>query len=455
MHKNRLPESLLLCLILIGSLLFLYIIPEFKAGSINFKKIDLLADVKTYTKDRIFRAAQDSNIVKQDSVGKLVEERCKPGITCIEDYSGDSTALKFFFKALAETRKTHKPLRIAFYGDSFIEGDILCGSFRDTLQNIFGGRGVGYVPITSAVAGFRNTIKHNFRNWQTSSLIGKKDSTLEIGPGGYAFVPLDGNWVEYKGSKQRYLGEFSIIKFFYRNFDEAAVQYTIDNDTTLNIDELKNSGSLQEWSYVGKKIKSVKFEFYPHDSLRLYGASFEDKEGIYVDNFSLRGNSGISLGGMSDKMLQSFSRYRDYKLVILQFGLNSIIEDSLNYRAYTNRMVDVVNKLKKAFPKSSFLLLSVSDRSSNKTGRFETMNAIPAMRNAQRAIAEKSKVAFWDMYEAMGGENSMVTFAQSRPPLAAKDYTHLTFKGGKKIASLLVKSLLYEEEKYDKRKKKK
>jgi hypothetical protein len=455
MSKNKLSDSFWLCLILIASLLFLYVIPEFSVGPLRFKRIDLLADLKTYQRDRVFRAVQDSIEIKQDSVVRLVEERCKPGITCIEDYSGDSSALKIFFRALAETKKTGKKVRIAFYGDSFIEGDVFCGSFRDTLQSIFGGRGVGYVPITSTVTGFRNTIRHSFDNWLTSSLIVKKDTTLEIGPGGYAFVPLEGNWVEYRASKQRFLREFNIVKLYYRNFDEAAVQYTIDNDTTLNIDELKNSGSLQEWTYTANKMKSIKFEFYPADSLRLYGAAFESRDGLYVDNFSLRGNSGMSLMGLSDKMLKSFSAFRDYKLIILQFGLNSVIEDSLNYRGYTRRMVEVVNKLKKAYPKSSFMLLSVSDRSSNKSGRLATMNAIPAMRNAQRDIAQKTKIAFWDMFEGMGGENSMITFAQSRPPLAAKDYTHLTFNGGKKLASALVKSLLFEQEKFEKRRRKK
>lgn len=455
MDKIKLHDSFILCVLLIASLLFLYSIPEFSIGQWGFKRIDLLSDLKIYEKQRILEAVQDSIQVKQDSVVKLVEERCRPGVTCIEDYSGDSSALKLFIKALAETKKSGKKLRIAFYGDSFIEGDVFCGSFRDTLQSAFGGRGVGYVPITSAVAGFRNTIKHKFNNWQTSSLIAKKDSSLRMGPSGYAFVPLESNWVEYKTSRQRFLTEFNIIKLYYTNFGEAAVQYTIDNDSSLNIDELKISGALQEWVYQGEKMKSVKFEFYPHDSLQLYGASFESKRGIYVDNFSLRGNSGISLKGLNDRLLTNFGKFRDYKLVILQFGLNGITEDSMNYKAYTKRMVEVVRKFKKAFPKSSFLLLSVGDRSSNKSGKLHTMNAIPAMRNAQRAIAEKSRIAFWDMYEAMGGENSMVRFAQSRPPLAAKDYTHLTFKGGDKLASSLVKSLLYDVEKYEKRKKKK
>ncbi|MFZ6011530.1 MAG: hypothetical protein ACOYXT_14400 [Bacteroidota bacterium] len=448
MSRNKLHQSFLLCLILIGALLVLSIIPEFRIGTKKFKKIDLLADIRIDAPDSALQAFQDSIKVKEDSVVQLVQEACRPGITCIEDYSGDSTAMKNFFQALEKTKTSGKPLRIAFYGDSFIEGDVFCGGFRDSLQSIFGGQGVGFVPITSDVTGFRTTIKHSFENWETSSLISKKDSAVILGPAGFCFVPQEGNWVEYKTSRQRFLREFSTVKFYYTNFSEAAVQYSIDDDTTLYIDELKPSQTLQEWAYKKNKMKSIKLEFYPFDSLRLYGASFEDGKGVYVDNFSLRGNSGMNLISIPEEMYKRFNRYRDYKLIILQFGLNIVVEDSLNYKAYTNRMVKVVNKLKEAFPKSSFLLISVSDRSSNKNGKFETMNAIPAMRNAQRQIAQKTGIAFWDLYQAMGGENSMVKFAEAKPPLAAKDYTHLTFKGGKKLAGSLVKSILYGFERY-------
>jgi len=451
MKKKQLYCAFYLCMILVASLLFLHVIPEFSIGQLTFKKIDLLSDLKVFESEDKFAAAQDSIQVKQDSIIRIVEEHCRPGITCIEDYSADSSALKLFIRALTETRKNGKRLRIAFYGDSFIEGDVFCGSFRDTLQSLFGGRGVGYVPITSHLGGFRNTIRQDFSNWYTTSLVARKDSVFEVGPSGYSFVPLESNWVQFKASKQRFLNEFNIIKLYYTNYDDAAVHYTVDKDSLLNIDELKQSGSLQEWTFSGNKIKSIRFEFYPHDSLQLYGAAFESKAGVYVDNFSLRGNSGMSLYGINDKLLKKFSNYRDYKLVIIQFGLNIVTEDSLNYKAYTKRMVAVVKKFKKAFPNSSFLLLSVGDRSSNKSGKLRTMNAIPALRNAQREIAQQTKIGFWDMYEAMGGENSMVKFAQARPPLAAKDYTHLTFKGGKKLAGSLVKSLLFEAEKYEKR----
>jgi lysophospholipase L1-like esterase len=241
------------------------------------------------------------------------------------------------------------------------------------------------------------------------------------------------------------------VKLYYKNYQSASVRFSINYDTTQWVVPLKKSSQLQEWVYRGRQLKSIKFTFEPFDSLRLFGASFEDGPGLYVDNFSLRGNSGISLTGISKNMLTKFNGYRSYKLVILQFGLNMVQEDSLNYRSYVRRMVKVINNLKKSFPQASFLLMSVSDRSSNTTGKFETMNAIPAMRNAQRMIAQETNIAFWDMFEAMGGENSMVKFVTSKPALAAKDYTHLNFNGGKKLAGSLVKSLLYGHEAHEKK----
>ncbi len=448
MNKNNLHESFLLCLIIIAALLVLSVIPRFSIETLTFRRINLLSDIAREKIDSAEVAFTDSLVAKQDSVIQLVKETCPPGLTCLEDYSSDSTALYKFYKALSDIKKNPKAVRIAFYGDSFIEGDVFCGSFRDSLQSVFGGRGVGFVPITSGVAGFRNTIKHSFDNWRTSNLISRTDSTAEYGPAGYCFVPLEGNWVEYRPSRKRFLREFNTVKLYYKNYQEAAVRFSVNQDTTEKVVPLKKSNSLQEWAYRGRKMKSIRFTFEPFDSLRLFGASFEDGPGVYVDNFSLRGNSGISLTGISRSMLAKFNSYRSYKLVILQFGLNMVVEDSLNYRAYVKRMVRVINNMKESFPQASFLLMSVSDRSSNSRGKFETMNAIPAMRNAQRMIAQETGIAFWDMFEAMGGENSMVRFVTAKPALAAKDYTHLNFKGGHKLASSLLKSLLYSHEQH-------
>lgn len=459
MQTSNLKSVLILCLTVIVMLGLLSSIPAFEFGGFTFKRIDPLSAVRAVQDpDSVFLTPitePEIAAIKLDSVAKeKQQERCPPGVVCMEDYSSDSTGLRAFNRALSSIEKTKQPVRIAFFGDSFIEGDVFCGAFRDSLQSIFGGRGVGFVPITSEVAGFRNTIKHAFDNWSTHSIIVRPDSGVQVkfGPSGHVFRPRANNWVEYRVSKQRFLREFSVMKMYYANRGNATMYYTV-NDSLLNTAILKKGNQVREWKYVNKNAKSIQFEFEDADSLDVYGASFESAEGVFVDNFSLRGNSGVALDNIPEKTFKQFNEFRDYKLIILQYGLNVLRDDSSRYGWYAERMITVINKIKRSFPKASIVLLSVSDRSSNFNGEYKTAASIPALRNTQRYIAQQTGVVFWDMFEAMGGKNSMVKFVNGTPVLAAKDYTHLNFKGGRKIAGSLVQSLLYELERYEKKKK--
>jgi hypothetical protein len=455
MTSNPLTRTLKLCLIVVLLLGLLSAFPPFGIRKYDFRRIDLLSEIRSAPAAPMedFVAITETEVValKLDSVAREFQSACKPGITCVEDFSKDSTGLKHFLSALSKHKKKSRPVRIAFYGDSFIEGDVFCGAVRDTLQSIFGGRGVGFVPITSHVTGFRNTIRHQYDNWETYSIISVDDSSnVELGPAGFSFKPRPENWVEYKVSKQRFLREFSVMKLYYKNPGKATLFYTV-NDSALNTSILKTSKNLREWKYEDKEARTITYEFDDADSLEVYGAAFESPEGIVVDNFSMRGNSGVALDNIPDRMLRQFNQFRDYKLIFLQYGLNVIRDDSSRYGWYARKMITIIEKLKKDFPKASIVLLSVSDRSTNTDGSFRTSRGIPALRNTQRYIAQQTGIVFWDLYEAMGGQDSMVKFVSSRPALAAKDYTHLTFKGGKKLAGSLVKSLLFELEQYEKK----
>ena len=112
-------------------------------------------------------------------------------------------------------------------------------------------------------------------------------------------------------------------------------------------------------------------------------------------------------------------------------------------------MVNIINHLKQSYPTTTFLLLSVSDRSVKKDGEFKTMESIPLLVAAQKEIARKSKIAFFNLFEAMGGENSIVALVDHDLPLANKDYTHLNYQGGKKIAQIFLKSILNGLENYN------
>ena len=92
-------------------------------------------------------------------------------------------------------------------------------------------------------------------------------------------------------------------------------------------------------------------------------------------------------------------------------------------------------------------MMGVSDRSCQVYGTYETMPAVLALLHAQRQAARRSGIAFWNVFGAMGGENSMVRYVENN--WASKDYTHLSFRGGKEIANALLDALMLEKAFYD------
>jgi len=200
---------------------------------------------------------------------------------------------------------------------------------------------------------------------------------------------------------------------------------------------------------LGRAAKALDLEFKSCKGSYIYGVSLESGNGIYLDNFPVTGNSGISLIEIPQNLLKEFSKYLDYKLIILNFGANVPIPRGGTYSIYERKMLGVIDHLKKAFPKTSFLLISVADKVNKKGTQFYTAKEIPLLLKTQKRIAKKANIAFWNLFEAMGGKKSMVDWVDSAPPLALKDYRHFTHDGGKKIAELLFNSLMAE---YDKEK---
>ena len=156
----------------------------------------------------------------------------------------------------------------------------------------------------------------------------------------------------------------------------------------------------------------------------------------------------MGLLSIPQQNLAAFDSLLNYDLIVLQFGLNAVTAKTTNFDGYMHSMKKVLTRLNNAFPGVPVLLLSVSDRSERIQGEYVTMKSIEGLVDAQRTFAYENKLLFWNLFEAMGGENSMAAFVTAHPPLANKDYTHLNFAGGRKIGMSLAKSILYEQKKY-------
>lgn len=163
-----------------------------------------------------------------------------------------------------------------------------------------------------------------------------------------------------------------------------------------------------------------------------------------LDNFSFRGNSGMSLTKIPFNQLAAFGQRLNYSLVVLQYGVNIADAQNKSYDWYARAMTRVVDRMQRAFPGASILIVGMSDKSSRLDGEFKTDPSVPRLLKAQRQLAERNHAAFWNLYDAMGGENSMVRWVEDTPPLANKDYTHVNYRGGRKVAGLLYNYLMAE-----------
>ncbi|MDR1879410.1 MAG: hypothetical protein LBQ78_00550, partial [Tannerellaceae bacterium] len=339
-----------------------------------------------------------------------------------------------------------RPVRIAFMGDSFIEGDIVVADFRDALQKQFGGHGVGFVPVTSDAAQFRPTIDQEEEGWTAYSMQKDRQYTYAL-PGMLFEAHQDIATLSFKtAGRYARLKEPSSLKFLYTKSGPVEMQlvYHHEADTltavfpaTLIVSQFVLNDTISEGC----------FTFSGAKGFRALGLVLEDNKGVVVDNYSLRGNTGLLLEYLDPADCESFNKIRPYDLIILQYGLNVVNEEMLQYGWYRQRMVDVVGHIQRCFPDSDLLLLSVSDRAYQHDGEISTMPAVLALLHAQRGIARQANIPFWNVFGAMGGENSMVRYVEN--DWASKDYTHLTFRGGREIAKRLTDALMAEKTFYD------
>lgn len=432
--------SLLLCLLCLS---------QFKncnTEKLGLKKVDILADVRKDTTTKKVVKVKRQKV--KDASGQVQE------IVPFEDFTEDKQGLKIFANALKEMQKEKTKVRIAFFGDSFIEGDMLTSDIRDTLQYVYGGSGVGFVPITSPVAGFRGTVLHEFKNFESYSIVTKRGAGINLGIAGTCDVPLVDNSLNYIiPYRNKVYSSFSLAQLFYQNKsnDSLEIQYNI-NDSNHTV-KLENGNTIQTVNIKSKAARRLKFTFPASSALQLFGVSFENNSGIYLDNFGMRGNSGVGLDYIKENTYKEFQHLRQYKLIVLQYGLNAMSETDTNTLWYARSMNNVIKRIKQNFPNASILLLSVSDRSTKINGMYVTIPSIYNFVNTQRNLAIQNKIMFWNMFEAMGGESTMAKWAQAKKPLANKDFTHLTFRGGKQLATLFYRSLSNELNHYAKKKK--
>ncbi len=464
---NYFRRFCLLMLAVAGALFVLnFLIPK----DTEFSAIDMFADVRKDQDDDDDDSSKEESLNQEATRGNtLPQKEDKPKaepskqelrlkliskiskqqgfhpseFTAIEDFSKNANALENFYEKLRGINELDRPLRIAFLGDSFIESDIFTAPLRERLQNKFGGLGVGFMGLWAEALGYRKSIIQRVKDWSDKSVLVSGNGAQILS--GHKFVARDGAWVSYQMPDGR------------EGFEEATIYYTARRDATISIKiagettarTLRSTGgALRSLSlYSGQAQKHIRLSVLEGaDGLQVFGLALEGHKGISLDNFALRGASGIQLGGINDALSRSFASLRPYDLIVLEYGLNVVSKTRKEYSGYRKQMATVINKIKKYYPETDILLLGVSDRDQKNSDRLHK-NTL-ALLKQQRRVAQEKGLAFWstlDAIQQMGGVKYLV-----RKGLAAKDYTHLSHKGGEKVSQKLYDALMIEKDYYDK-----
>ncbi|MCO6146826.1 SGNH/GDSL hydrolase family protein [Flavobacterium sp. NRK1] len=372
-----------------------------------------------------------------------------------DDYKGYQHLVNFYEKLLQLETKKQGNVRIAYFGDSMTDGDMIVKEFRSSLQARFGGEGVGFVNITSESAQSRSTVSHQFSsNWKTLSFLNVKNPKKPFGISGQVFFvkkdTVDPVWVKYKASNFANIKTLNNPTLFYGKSGnkQAVVDFIVGKDTIHK--KLNPVNKVNTLSIGLGDIKSFKAQFTASDSIPFYGFNFDDGRGVHVDNFSNRGNSGLPISTFDTSVMRAFNDKLGYDLIVLQYGTNVLNYGSLNYTWYERKMAKVIAHLRECFPGVAILIISSADKSTKYDLEMKTDSAVVPLTRAQRKYAVSSGSAYVNLYTLMGGDGSMVKWVEEVPAMANKDYTHFNYRGAKKISDLIYKQLNNGYEQYKK-----
>lgn len=443
-------------------LLGLHFLPPIVVGGKELRRVSMLSDLFPDTSRRsaslplvavdaasrpsaASAAAADSTSADTAAVVPLAS-LYPDGVEPIVDYASDSLpGMDHFFGQLAAVGHLSRPVRIAYFGDSFIEGDILTGDLRELLQDEFGGSGVGWVDCGSQVNGFRQTVRHQYSGLDMHDAMNHPYQSRLAGIAQRYFVPEDRAVVTMSGTRyKKHLDSWARSTLYLKTVDSLVVRVALNGDTTV-VDSLGGSDEVQAVAHRGDSVALRKVSYTlsgaPEGTL-LYGVAHESERGVVLDNFSLRGSSGVAIAALPLSTLHQFARLRDYDLIVLHFGLNMVDDanDEGAYHSYVHTMGRAIEHLRAAYPRSSILVVGVPDRDQRTAEGLTTMEGVATMIAYQQLMASEHHVAFYNLFQAMGGPGSMNALVEKG--MANKDYTHINSAGGRHVARIIFESLM-------------
>ncbi|MBQ6097458.1 MAG: hypothetical protein IJK99_06885 [Bacteroidales bacterium] len=358
----------------------------------------------------------------------------------------DVSCFDRFFEKAEKAQKQGRIVRVLHYGDSQIEQDRISCRLRERLQMVFGGGGPGMLPLRQPIP----TI--SFNQSTTGAIQGLStygDSTFSRSNGNYG--PMLRCWrltggatMSLYASKGNHAaekaGRFSSIKVLYNN-RPGPLSVSMHNRKgagDFSASSAKPGIGLLSWQ-MDTVTSSASLTL--SGTADIYGILVDDGYGVAVDNISMRGVSGHQFKMVNFDQLAESYRLLDIGMIIMQFGGNSVpyLKNEKTIDNYCKHLGEQIDFVRRACPEAVILFVGPSDMSTKVGGQLATYPMLPTVVEKLREMANAHGAAYWSIYDAMGGHNSMITWVKNG--YAGPDYIHFTHKGARIMGDYLSDAL--------------
>ena len=345
--------------------------------------------------------------------------------------------LALFYQALDSAHTM--PVRVVHYGDSQIEEDRITNILRERWQKTYGGGGVGLIPLHQTIP-TRSISQRLSINGITQKAQGGPKRYLIYGP---RSMRLNNNDYGVMGQvavmDSTLVAGSEDILLTIEPMTKKPKTYNYFSRVRLLTDSVSISSPLASSpdNLLHLPDSTTRCELRLQGRGKVYGVSLETPTGVIVDNIPMRGCSGNIFTRLDSTTLRAFYSETNTRLIILQFGGNMIpqTENPATINGYVKTLRQQVRLLRACAPQASILFIGPSDMSTRIDGEMKTYPMVPYLDRMLRKMAHEEQIAYWSMYNAMGGENSMVKWVEIG--LAGSDYVHFTRSGANKIGKIL------------------
>ena len=367
----------------------------------------------------------------------------------VEEVQGDSDVLRAFRQGLEEVNR--RTVRVVHYGDSQIEEDRMTQTLRRHLQALYGGGGVGMLPLhqtiptrtikqTLTINGIRQTSQQGPRR---HLVYGPKAQRREDGVyGAMGQVAIIGDTalqrqdsavlhVEPMGKKPHSETYFNRLRLWAKGDFRCYVNGQPFIDSSATILPLADSTTSCDLALVGFG--------------EVYAVSLETEKGVIVDNVPMRGCTGTIFTDIDSTQLATFYRETNTRLIIMQFGGNAIPfnEQPSTIAGTVQSLRKQVRYLRQCAPEASIIFVGPGDMLTMIDGEATTYPLLPYMDRLLRKMAAEEHIAYFSLYEMMGGKESMLRWQKNG--WAGSDGVHFTRRGaeiaGEKLSEYILKTL--------------